>query len=57
MDRDALNLFDEDRQRFLTLYRDFLANPDVPPEIKTEYVTATENAVRGIGMLRPTYGK
>jgi hypothetical protein len=56
MGNDAIRLFDEDRQRFLTLYREFLANPDVPTEVKTEYVLATENAIHGIGMLRPTDG-
>lgn len=54
MDEDAIRLFDQDRQRFLTLLREFLANPDVPDDIKAETVQSTLTAVRGIGALRPT---
>lgn len=56
MDNDAIRLFDDDRQRFLTLYREFLADPNIPSDVKTETVLSTENAVRGIGMLRPANG-
>jgi hypothetical protein len=41
MDRDAINLFDLDRQRFLTLFREFLENNNIPDEIKRSEISAT----------------
>ena len=41
MDRDAITLFDHDRQRFLALFREFLENPRIPEEIKRESVSTT----------------
>lgn len=42
MDQDAIRLFDEDRQRFLSCFREFLENPDIPVAIKREAVSTTQ---------------
>jgi len=42
VDRDAIRLFDEDRIRFLSCFREFLENPDIPVAIKREAVSTTQ---------------
>lgn len=55
MGDDAVRLWEEDRQRFLAIYREFLINPEVPATAKIEAVRSTNSAVRQIGaLLGPT---
>jgi hypothetical protein len=54
MDRDAINLFDEDRRRFLAILRDFLENPNVPFEIKRETISSTQTVLHQLyGLVGP----
>ena len=34
MDRDAIDLFDQDRHRWLAICRDFFENPRIPLDVK-----------------------
>lgn len=57
MINDATRLFDEDRQRFLTLFREFLQNTTVPDQIKTESVATTLNVLRQMReLVGPKHG-
>lgn len=48
---DAAKLFDEDRQRFLTLFREFLCDRGVPRALLAEEAAATINAVQQIAVM------
>lgn len=57
MDDDAVCLFEQDRQRFLTLYREVLQNPIVSDSAKAEIVRSTESVVRQMGeLIGPKHG-
>lgn len=51
MDNDAVCLFEQDRQRFLTLYREVLQNPNVSDSAKSEIVRSTESVIRQMAQL------
>lgn len=51
MDNDAVCLFEQDRQRFLTLYREVLQNPNVSDSAKGEIVRSTESVIRQMAQL------
>lgn len=57
MKTDAIRLFEEDRQRFLTLYREFLQNPRIPDHVKAEAIAVTPDVLRQIGeLVGPAHG-
>lgn len=51
MNNDAVRLFNEDRQRFLTLYREFLSNSLVSDTDKIEVIESTPSVIRQIAEL------
>lgn len=51
MDNDAARLFDQDRQRFLSIYTDFLKNTSVPLADRQEAAKTTIGVLRQIADL------